>query len=246
LKKIKVGAVSYLNTKPLLYGMQNPAFLQANELVLDYPAHIADLLKEGSIDVGFVPVALLPQLPGYFIVSDYCIAADYEVASVCLFSEVPLAEIETIYLDYQSRSSVALLKILMKEYWGIEAVLIEAKDESYRTRVHGSTAALVIGDRAFEQRRISNFIYDLATEWRNMTGLPFVFAVWASLKPMSREWIENFNAANALGLQHFDEVAEAQKFSAFDLKKYYRNHIRYVLDNEKKKGMNRFLEMLSL
>lgn len=246
LEKIKVGAVSYLNTKPLLFGMQTPAFLEAHELILDYPAHIADLLKAGAIDVGFVPVAVLPQLPGYYLVSDYCIAANYEAASVCLFSEVPLQEIKNIYLDYQSRTSAALLKILMKEYWGITAELIETKDESFRTKVHGSSAALVIGDRAFEQRRISNFIYDLATEWRSMTGLPFVFAVWASVRPMSEEWIETFNAANAVGLQHLDQIAEEQKFSSFDLKKYYTSHISYQLDDLKRKGLEKFLEMLSL
>jgi chorismate dehydratase len=191
-----------------------------------------------------VPVALLPQLPGYFIVSDYGIASDYEAASVCLFSEVPVQQIETIYLDYQSRSSAALLKILMKEWWGIFPQLVEATDESFRTKVQGSVAALVIGDRAFEQRRVSTYVYDLATEWRAMTKLPFVFAVWASLQQMSREWIETFNAANAIGLQKLDEIAETQKFSPFDLRKYYYNHICYQLNDERLKGMKKFLEMM--
>lgn len=226
--------------------MQNETFLQTHELVLDYPAHIADMLKEGTVDVGLVPVAVLPQLSEYFIVSDYGIAADYDVASVCLFSEVPVQQIEIIYLDYQSRSSAALLKILMNEFWGIHPQLIETKDESYRTKIKGTAAALVIGDRAFEQRRLSTYIYDLAAEWRAMTGLPFVFAVWASIKPMGNEWINEFNTANAAGLQQLNEIAEAQKFSLFDLRKYYGHHISYFLDDEKKKGMQRFLEMLRI
>ncbi len=244
MSKIKIGAVSYLNTKPLLYGMQNDAFLQHHEVVLDYPAHIGDALKHGVIDVGLIPVALLPTFQQTFIVSDYCIAADYDVASVCLFSEVPVQKIETIYLDYQSRSSVALLKILMKEFWGINPLLIEAKDESYRTKINNTTAALVIGDRAFEQRRLSTYVYDLSGEWRGMTGLPFVFAVWVSLKPMSDEWIQNFNSANAQGMQHLEAIAERQKYSAFDLLTYFTHHISYTLTDERRKGLNRFLEMI--
>jgi chorismate dehydratase len=244
LSKIKVGTVSYLNTKPLLYGMQTETFEMEHELVLDFPSRIADMLKDGTIDVGLIPVAVLQELPQYYIVSDYCISADYDVASVCLFSEVPVQQIETIYLDYQSRSSVALLKILMREFWGISPRLIETKDESYRTKITGTAAALVIGDRAFEQRRLSTYIYDLAGEWRAMTGLPFVFAVWASLVPMAEDWINEFNMVNVAGLQQLSTIAELQKFPAFDLKKYYHHHISYVLNDERRKGMERFLEMM--
>jgi len=244
LSKIKVGVVSYLNTKPLLYGMQHSAFLEGHELLLDNPAHIADMLLDGRVDVGLIPVAQLPLLPAYFIVSDYGIAADYDVASVCLFSEVPIEKIETIYLDYQSRSSAALLKILMHEFWGIAPVLVETKDERFRTKINGTSAALVIGDRAFEQRRLSTYVYDLAAEWKAMTGLPFVFAVWASVKPMSDEWIKQFNTANAKGLLHLDEIAEQQKYSSFDLSRYFKHHIAYELTAERLKGMKKFLEIL--
>jgi chorismate dehydratase len=244
LSKIKVGAVSYLNTKPLLYGMQDAAFLAGHELVLDFPAHIADMLLQGKVDVGLIPVAQIPLLPSYFIVSDYGIAADHDVASVCLFSEVPLEKIETIYLDYQSRSSAALLKILMHEFWGIAPVLVESKDESFRSKINGTTAALVIGDRAFDQRRLSTYVYDLAAEWRGFTGLPFVFAVWVSIKPMDDEWIKMFNTANAAGMQYLHEIAEAQKYSAFSLKKYFQHHISYHLTPQRLKGLERFLELL--
>jgi chorismate dehydratase len=244
LSKIKIGAVSYLNTKPLLYGMQSESFLREHELVLGFPSRIAAMLQDGSVDVGLVPVAVLQDFSQYFIVSDYCIAADYDVASVCLFSEVPVQQVETIYLDYQSRTSVALLKILMREFWGISPDLIEANDESYRTKITGTTAALVIGDRAFEQRRLSTYVYDLAGEWRAMTGLPFVFAVWASFTPMTQNWINHFNEVNKVGLGLLDAIAEQQKYPAFDLKKYYQHHIGYQLNDEKKKGMERFLEMM--
>ncbi len=230
----------------MMYGMKSAAFLEAHELIPDYPAKVADMLKSGAVDVGLVPVALLHDLPQYYIVSDYCIASDYEVASVCLFSEVPVKDLTTVYLDYQSRTSVALAKVLMKEFWGINPILVDAKDESYRTKINGTTGTVVIGDRALEQRRLSTYIYDLANEWRAMTSLPFVFAVWVSLKPMSEEWIKTFNAANAAGMQKLDEIAEEQKFSSYDLKKYYTNNINYLLDEEKRKGMNRFLEFLNV
>lgn len=230
----------------MLYGMRSEAFLKDHELVFDFPSRIADSLKNGAVDVGLVPVALLPELPQYSIVSDFCIASDFEVASVCLFSEVPVQELTTIYLDYQSRSSVALAKLLMKEFWGVHPDLIDAKDESYRTKISGTVGAIVIGDRALEQRRLSTYVYDLASEWRVMTGLPFVFAVWVSLQPMSKEWMDVFNAANAKGMQRLDEIAEEQKFSPYDLKKYYTNNINYLLDDEKRKGMQRFLEFLSV
>ncbi|MBP6687567.1 MAG: menaquinone biosynthesis protein [Lacibacter sp.] len=243
--KIKVGAVSYLNTKPLMYGMQTEAFLQGHELVPDYPAKVAELLKSGEVDVALVPVALLHELPTYYIVSDYCIASEYEVASVCLFSEVPVEQLTTVYLDYQSRTSVALAKLLMKEFWGISPQLIDATDESYRTKIEGTTGAVVIGDRALEQRRLSTYIYDLATDWRAMTHLPFVFAVWVSLKPMNEDWISRFNAANAAGLKAIDEIAEQQKYPVYDLRKYYTHNISYLLDDEKRKGMQKFLEFLN-
>lgn len=111
----------------MMYGMQNEAFLQDHELVPDYPAKVADMLKSGAVDVALVPVALLKELPEYFIVSDYCIAAEHEVASVCLFSEVPVNELTTVYLDYQSRTSVALAKILMQEFWVLIPKLLMRK-----------------------------------------------------------------------------------------------------------------------
>jgi len=105
------------------------------------------MLVNDEVDIGLIPVAAIPDLPSYHIVGNYCIGAEGEIASVCLFSEVPMSQIETVYLDYQSRSSVALLKWLMKEYWGINPRIIQAIDESYRQEIKGTTAGLVIGDQ---------------------------------------------------------------------------------------------------
>lgn len=246
LAKIRVGIVNYLNTKPMLYGLQRPPVSELIELTGDYPARVAEMLIKDEIDVGLIPVAVIPQLPEYHIVGDYCIGTEGEIASVALFSEVPMPEIERVYLDYQSRTSVALLRYLMKEYWGISPQILQATGEDYRAEIKGTTAGLVIGDRAFEQRKISTFIYDLGSEWRSITGLPFVFAAWVSTRPLPEDFVRIFNAANAEGLGHIDEIVAATPFTLFDLKKYYTLHLSYLLDERKRAGLERFLSTLKL
>ncbi|MBU6157760.1 MAG: menaquinone biosynthesis protein [Bacteroidetes bacterium] len=241
LKKIKIGAVTYLNTKPLIYGMQQESFLKDHELILSYPARLAEMLKKGELDVALVPVAILPELPEYHIVSDYCIASDFEVASVCLFSEKPLSEIKKVYLDYQSRTSVALLKILFKEHWKQEVEWLAATNESYIDKIQGDTAGLIIGDRALQFHDRFAYRHDLATAWRAMTGLPFVFAVWVSLREMDKEWIDLFNQVNQLGQQFIETIIQLQAYPHFDLGKYYKNCIAYRLTPDYLKGMGLFL-----
>jgi len=243
-KKIKVGIVSYLNTRPLVYGLKLPPIANDIQLIEENPARLAELLINDEIDVGLIPVAVIPQLKEYFICGDYCIATETEVASVCLFSEVPVNEIERVYLDYQSRSSVALLKWLMKEYWNIHPEMIDATDDNYRKKIQGTTAGLVIGDRAFEQRKISTFIYDLASEWRSITGLPFVFAAWISKRPLPGSFIQKFNEANSIGLGHIDDIVANLQFELYDLKKYYSLHLSYKFDDRKRKGMDLFLQYI--
>lgn len=244
MKKIRAGIVNYLNTKPLIYGLERPPVNEMIELVGDYPARVAQLLKTGEIDLGLVPVAVIPELPEYHIVGNYCIGAEGEIASVALFSEVPMTEIRTVYLDYQSRTSVALLRFLMREYWGINPEIIQATGEDYRSLIKGNVAGLVIGDRALEQRKISTFIYDLGSEWRAITGLPFVFAAWVSTRKLPDDFIRAFDAANAMGLEHIDEIVAEQVTGLYDLSKYYKIHLSYVLDERKRQGMERFLQYI--
>lgn len=242
LKKIKVGAVSYLNTKPLLYGIKQSAELMEQiELVEDYPSKIAAMLVEGTIDVGLVPVAIIPRLKEWHIVTDYCIGADGDVASVCLFSDVPIEKIERVLLDYQSKTSVNLVKILLRDYWEINPVLEDAK-EDYITDIKGTTAGVVIGDRALAQRKVSPYIYDLASAWKSMTGLPFVFAAWIANKRLPEQFTNLFNEANGEGLNNIDKVIAANDNAVYDLDVYYRNNISYRLDGDKKKGMEKFLD----
>jgi len=244
LKKIKVGAVSYLNTKPLLYGIKRAeALMQQVELIEEYPSKIAGMLVDGSIDVGLVPVAVIPKLNEWHIISDYCIGAETNVASVCLFSEVPVEEVETVLLDYQSRTSVNLCKVLLKHYWKKEVIFKDA-GENYIEEIKGTTAGVVIGDRALKQRKVSPYIYDLAGNWKSFTGLPFVFAAWIANKTLPAHFVKLFNEANGVGLQQLDKVIAENPYEPYDLHTYYTDNISYQLTDEKRKGMQLFLQLL--
>ncbi len=245
MEKIKVGAVSYLNTKPLLYGIKRSEhLLQQIELIEDYPSKIAQMLLDNEIDVGLVPVAIIPKMKEHYFISDYCIGTESEVASVCLFSEVPIEKITTILLDYQSRTSVNLIKILLKQHWKINVHLEDAQQD-FREQIKGTTAAVVIGDRALEQRKISPYVYDLGLAWKAMTGLPFMFAAWIANKPLDKKFIDAFNKANAYGVHHIDEVVEEQNFKNYDLKKYYTENISYERNHKKMEAMQQFISYLT-
>jgi chorismate dehydratase len=245
IQKIKIGAVSYLNTKPLIYGFEKGMMQDETEFVFDFPSNIAQQLLNNEIDVGLVPVAVLPAMKEYYIISDYCIGCDGPVASVCLFSDVPFQNIEKILLDYQSRTSVALLKILLKEHWKITPELINA-EKGFEQNIGGTTAGLVIGDRAFKQIPVSKYHYDLGLAWKEMTGLPFVFAAWVSNKKLSESFIQQFNDATRLGMLHLKEIAGSNEFAWFNMLEYYTKFISYQFDENKKEALTKFLHLLSI
>ncbi len=236
-----MGAVSYLNTKPLIYGFEQGLMKEAITLEENYPSNIAAALINDEIDIALLPVAIIPEMKDYHIVGDHCIACDGPVSSVCLFSNVPLESITTILLDYQSRTSVELIKILCKKHWNISPEFKQST-EGYENELNGTTAVLIIGDRALNKKGDSLYAYDLGQAWKELTGLPFVFAVWVSNKQLSPEFIEAFTKANDHGLQHLDEVINAN--TEYDLKKYYTENILYKLDDQKIEGLKAFLKRL--
>ena len=213
------------------------------ELLTDFPASIADMLIQNKVDISLVPVATIPFLKEYHIITDYCIGTIGEVASVCLFSDVPVKEIKVILLDYQSRSSVGLLKILIKDFWKIDVEFIIA-GEGYEDKIMANTAGLVIGDRAFIQRKKRKYIYDLGSAWKEMTGLPFVFAAWISNKKLAETFITNFNASTGEGFKHLTDIISANPYPHYDLKKYYTKNISFNLDDDKRKGLKEYLNRL--
>ena len=242
-KRIRIGAVSYLNTRPLLYGLKRSGLMEKIDLVEAYPARVADMLLNDEIDVGLVPVAIIPLLTESHIITDYCIGGDGEVASVALFSEVPIEQVTSVLLDYQSRTSVNLARILLKEYWKFNPVLADAK-EDFRKSITGTTAGIVIGDRALEQRNLSAYTYDFGTAWKALTGLPFVFAAWVANKPLGEAFEDAFNRANGYGVSHIAEVVAENSYTTYDLTNYYTKNISYRLDDAKRKGLTLFLEKL--
>ncbi len=214
------------------------------ELILDYPANLAKSLQEGSIDLALMPVAAMPDIPGSKIVSDYGIGAEGDVASVCIFSQVPMEEIETVYMDYQSRSSVRLAQLLLEKHWK-KNVEYKPANEHYIEYINGKNAGVIIGDRALQQRPNFEYIYDLAGAWKDYTGLPFIFAGWIATKELPADFLQAFNEANAAGLDHIDEVVAANPFPYYSLKKYYTENIHYHLDGRKREGLELFLKEIT-
>ena len=240
-----MAAVSYLNTKPLLYGIKRHPVMKQIELIEDYPSKIAQMLIDNEVDIGLIPVAATIKLSEWNIVGNYCIGCDGPVASVCIFSDEPLEKIENVYLDYQSRTSVSLARLLLNDYWKKSVNYIDAKGEDFRNKIVGTTAGVVIGDRALEQRIRSKYIYDLGEAWKDYTGLPFVFAAWIANKNLPQQFIKEFDKANSIGLHSLEEVIKENRSPFFDLKKYYTESISYNLDLGKRKGLALFLEKLT-
>lgn len=213
------------------------------ELQIDYPANIANMLINDAIDIGLIPVAAIPKLQQHHIISDYCIAADGAVASVCLFSQVPVEAVTDILLDYQSRTSAALLKILCAEHWKISPRFRDA-DPGYINEINRTTAGLIIGDRALKHKENFSYVYDLSSAWKELTGLPFVFAAWVSNKMITGDFQENFNATNQHGFDNLEKVIEENPCDFCNLQEYYTKNIKYKLDEEKRNGLNAFLSRL--
>jgi chorismate dehydratase len=243
MSKLKISAVSYLNSRPFLYGLEQAAVLEQIQLSLDMPAQAADKLLNDEVDISLVPVAIIPQLENPKIISPYCIGADGEVLTVSLFSNVPLEEIKTVYLDYQSRTSVQLVRVLFREYWKKEVVFAQAHP-GFESELSGTTAGVIIGDRCINFLDKYPFVFDLAGAWKSLTGLPFVFAVWLSKNPIHKKFAVEFNTALKYGLDHRSDVIvkHAHLNSAiFSVEKYLSENIQYDLDAPRKKALMQFL-----
>ena len=245
VEKIKVSAVSYANSYPFIFGLNNHPVKEKIQLQLDNPADCATKLLNGDVDLGLVPVAIIPELKESHIISDYCIGADGAVETVCLFSEVPLNEIEEVILDYQSRTSVQLVQMLAQKHWKISPKWKQA-DTNFIQSIKGKTAAVVIGDRAFSLIHKFPVVKDLAQEWKELTGLPFVFACWVSNRPLSTEFVLEFRAALKFGLKNktkaIHSLADGNEHT---LVRYVESVISYKLDDKKLQALKLFYDWLS-
>lgn len=245
MPQLRLSAVSYLNTKPFIYGLYRSDLAGQFDLSLDIPSVCAQKLLSGEVDLALTPVAVIPDLKQAYLVSDYCIGATGTVKTVCLYSEVPLEEIEQLYLDFHSRSSVALTKILCARYWHISPELIPAS-QGFEQNIKGKTAALIIGDRTIGLDKKYPFVYDLGEAWMAWTGLPFVFAAWLSVKPLHPDLIQRFNHALQTGIENIPELVKIlPNIEGFDVESYFRHNISYHLDEAKWQGLNKFLNLIA-
>ncbi len=245
LKKYSVSIVKYTNTLPLRYGINNSEVLAEMDLQLDIPAVCAQKLLDDKVDIGLIPVAVIPLLKEYHIISNYCIGSNERVDTVKLYSYVPLEQIKNIYLDYQSRTSSMLAKVLCKNYWNINPDFINA-EAGFESKIAHKDAAVVIGDRCFTLNGTFEFEYDLAFEWKKFTDLPFVFAAWVSNKKIDQDFIAKLESAMKYGVAHTDEAIKEDKSitNRTMIKTYLTERINYNLDEAKKKSLHHFLDLI--
>lgn len=243
---LRIGAVAYLNARPLVYDLARLA--PAVEITVDFPSRLADSLAQQRLDVAIVPSIEYLRQPGSTIVSDACIACEGPVRSVKLFSRVPLRQIRSLALDEGSRTSVALARILLAERFGLQP---ELKPLPLGMRLADATAdaAVLIGDRAMrEPGHDFPHVCDLGEAWVEWTGLPLVFALWVARPAAEVALLERvLSAARDAGLGHLDEIARQAApqvgLPEADCLAYLRDHLRFHLGPRQRLGLRRFFEL---
>jgi chorismate dehydratase len=242
VNKIRISAVSYTNTKPFMYGLQHTGFLEKVELSLDNPTDCAQKLIDDVVDIGLIPVAATLSLPQWNTVSDYCIGAEGAVNSVFIFSNCDIRQVRVLQLDPQSRSSNNLARVLIKRHWNANRIKIQKDAPDYSLSTNPYTAFVQIGDRTFGKKDDYPFVYDLAEEWRKLTGLPFVFAAWIANKPIPEDFVDEFNQALKFGLDHRKELLkELPQRADFDLEDYLMNKLDFDFTPDKHAAFSLFL-----
>ncbi|VAX37965.1 Chorismate dehydratase [hydrothermal vent metagenome] len=245
---IRIGAVNYLNSKPLIEELN--VFAPLAELVLDYPSHLASSLAQRQLDIALIPSVEYLRNPEYEIVSDACVATCGPVLSVKLFSRCHPREIQSLALDAGSRTSAALVQILLAERFGVvpklEPLPLETSIENTKT-----DAVLLIGDRAMHSPEEKfHTVWDLGEEWTNWTGLPFVFAIW-----VCRTGTELGNTEQALiqsrnrGVEQIDAIAQREApllgISVESARCYLSNHLHFYLGSIQQRGMKLFQKLIT-
>jgi len=248
MEKIRISAVRYANTYPFIYGLTESGFYNRAIIETDHPSDCAAKLISNRSDLGLIPVAAIPYLKESYITGDYCIGADGKVRTVQIMSNSSFDDLEKVFLDYRSGTSVNLVKVIAKRFWKRDLEWIgTSKDFDFKS-VGRNEAVVLIGDQCFEFENQYLCKIDLAEEWKNYTGLPFVFACWVANKPLPAEFTEDFNKALSLGISNIDKVAErfgkSGVLTETELREYLTKNIDYQLDNMKREAMNLFLEYL--
>ena len=245
MKPLRVGIVNYINSRPLARGLVRGA--AGTDFVCENlsPAVIADRLAAGTLDVGLVPSIELARIPGLVVLPGLAIAATHEVRSVLLVSKVPVGEIESVALDENSRTSAALVRLVLEHRYGLIPEFRSVRAD-LTLMLAESDAALIIGDPALTVERERYVVLDLAGEWLEMTGLPFVFAVWAVREAISTaDLVAPFTASLELGLLELDEIvaetASETGLAPAILRDYFTRNLRYRMGPAEQAGLAEFL-----
>ncbi len=240
-----ISLVSYLNSKPLVYGMENNLVEHNFNILKDVPSVCSRRLIEGEVELGIIPsIEYVHGKGSWKIVPDVCISSGVRVKSVMLFFKADLKEIKTIALDTSSRTSVALLKILLNEKYQISPEFIVMQPD-LPAMLEKADAALIIGDKALHYQDEYPLSLDLGEEWFDMTGLPFVYAFWAGQDfALNSDDIDVIIKSKEIGLQNIDEISkEFAKSNPKDwrfYRDYLTNNILYGFGEKEKEGLNEF------
>ena len=245
-RRPRIGAVSYLNTKPLVYDLDQR--LPDCDVVFDLPSRLAEQLFQGDLDVALIPSVEYLQTPGYRIISDACIGCRGKVLSVKLLCRKPIEQIQTLALDEGSRTSAALVRILLEKQFGVTPVVeIFPIDDDYRELT--SDAVLLIGDRAIHAScEPFPTEYDLGELWMEWSKLPFVFAMWVAKDDGLdyRAVAAALASSRDVGLANLPEVAaeqcESVGLSESSCLKYLRDNLHFTLGEDEKQGLSLFAE----
>jgi len=247
MRKLRIAAISFLNTAPLMWDFEHTELGRQFEIISTVPSECAEMLRTGAADIGIVPVVAYTYIPDLRIIPNIAIAAKGSVRSILLVSKVPLEEVRTVAADTSSRTSVALARVLFHKWMG-GAREFTSMPPLLDVMLKCCDAALLIGDPALTVDRTRYVCYDLAEEWKRLTGLPFVFAVWAvrasALQETDLDLAKIFQQSRDHGLANVDmlarEWASRVGISEQSVRTYLTENIDYSLDDENLAGLELF------
>ncbi|MHB8640651.1 MAG: menaquinone biosynthetic enzyme MqnA/MqnD family protein [Candidatus Acidiferrales bacterium] len=274
MAKLRISIVEYLNTAPLVWGFTEGPLAGKYDLSFTVPSQCAEALRRGDVDVAIMPAIEYQRMEGVVILPGMSVAAKGEVRSILVVAKKPIDRVKRIALDTSSRSSAALVRLLTAGHWGIDPEFVDAAPDP-PAMLADADAALVIGDPALrialkmeflfakkprdgaccqgdaEDLPVpgypSVFVYDVAYQWREMTGKPCVLALWAGRRDkITPQVVADFQASKQFGLEHIEDIAEGASVKlglpADSLESYLRDNIDFSLDDENLAGLNLYFE----
>ena len=246
---LRISAISYLNTAPLMWDFERDQAEGKFDISYTVPSGCAEMLRTGTADIGIVPVVAYPLIAGLRVIPNIAIGSRGPVRSILLISKVPLEEIRTVAADAASRTSVALLRVLLRKWFGGRRQ-ITSMEPKLSIMLQQCDAALIIGDPALTADRSRYICYDLAEEWNRLTGKPFVFAFWAVREaalrnaPVGMDLVRIFQQSRDHGLENVDTLARDWAprigLTPAEVRTYLTQNIDYRLGPEQIEGLDLF------